>query len=155
MSQTTINTTDSPETGRVAINANFTELYSARGYQMLSYSSSSNGGTSATQYGAFGSAQGLQSTEIDVFIATRACTVSNLRFYASANTYSNSYTLTLRKNGSTAMTLTITSGTTSSANASDTFTLADGDRLTFNLAGTGGGTGSCVLPKIACLLTYT
>lgn len=63
-----------------------------------------------------------------------AAIVSNLRCYVSANTYTGNCTIKLFKNGSSAITLTISaSGTGWQENSSDTVIINDTDELSFEI----------------------
>jgi len=145
MSQTTINTTDSPETGRVAINANFTEIYAgAGGKSLISF-----GGVvapSLTNYiPPFSPPNSTARTnEYEAQIGVGSGVIKNLRVWICANAGITSYVVTVRKNGvDTTLTVSCTTNATTGTLYSDTtnsFTVASGDKISVKVVtGTNGG----------------
>ncbi len=125
MSQTTINTTDSPETGRVAINANFTDLYATKQDVVSGVSNTEigylDGVTSAIQTQINNTIKGIlvfgggaptnttryadpvgssvKTADYEGQIAVGAGTIKNLRVTILANAGITNYVVTVQKNG--------------------------------------------------------
>lgn len=149
MSQTTINTTDSPETGRVAINANFTDLYATKQDVVSGVSNTEigylDGVTSAIQTQINNTIKGIlvfgggvapsvtrfavhgtgdatvRTNEYEAQIPVGEGVVKNLRVWICANAGITSYVVTVRKNGvDTSLTTSCTVNATTGTLYSDT-----------------------------------
>lgn len=113
MSQTTIATTDSPETGRSAINANFTELYAfknATKYVDIPIVIQVGGsfGSQVTNYSGLGSAVALSSAESSVPYSPFGITgtVVGMYFQSKTNTQTQSTIISLESGAADATDLT-------------------------------------------------
>ena len=97
-------------------------------------------GTSTTGYGTVILADGF---------------LSDLWFKSTANTYNTSYVLQVVVDGAVVWSLTVPAGDETASDTSTTVNVSAGSMLYFNIAGTGGGIGSAVLPTVGCILNAT
>lgn len=82
MSQTTINTTDSPETGRGKINDNFTELYlpiTVKRYVALLTQSGTSAPTATVLYNTLGGTVSYTYTDVGVYTAICTGKITRLK----------------------------------------------------------------------------